>query len=203
MSVVRREWQDTTLGACAILVRDLVSPTACGDAPYVGLEHIGKGTFSLLGTGSAKNVESTKAVFRAGDILFGKLRPYFRKVVRPTFSGICSTDIWVVRPVTGIDPGYLLCLLASEDLADYATQGAEGTRMPRANWKHVSDFPVALPPLSEQRSIARVIDVLSARIDLNRRMGETLASVVGTLLPNLISGEVCTEELNRIVEAAT
>lgn len=197
------EWQDTTLGACAILVRDLVSPTTCGNVPYVGLEHIGKGTFSLLGTGSANDVESTKAVFCAGDILFGKLRPYFRKVVRPGFGGICSTDIWVMRPATGVDPGYLLCLLASRDLADYATQGAEGTRMPRANWKHVSRFPVALPPPSEQRAIARVIDSLSARIDLHRRMGETLAGVVGTVLPKLISGEFRTRDAEKIVEAAT
>ena len=149
--------------------------------PYIGLEHIGQGTLSLLGNGTAADVESTKTVFRAGDILFGKLRPYFRKVVRPDFDGICSTDIWVVRPKAGVDAGFLFYLMASEAFVDFASQGSEGTRMPRAKWDHVADYPVRLPPVMEQRAIAWTLDALGHRIELNRRMAETLGEAVGAL----------------------
>ena len=170
------EWPAAFLGDCASLVGDKVAPATCGDVPYIGLEHIGQGTLALLGAGTAKDVESTKTVFRAGDILFGKLRPYFRKVVRPRFDGICSTDIWVVRPRTGVDASYLFYLLASSPFVGFATQGAGGTRMPRAKWEHVSGFSFRLPSIDEQRAIAQILGALDDKIELNRRMSATLES---------------------------
>ena len=174
-------WERTTLGACASLVRDSVTPADCGDAAYVGLEHIGQGTLALLRTGTAKDVESTKTAFRAGDILFGKLRPYFRKVVRPRFDGICSTDIWVLRPKAGVDAAFLFYLLASSEFVRFASQGAEGTRMPRAKWEQASRFSVRLPPVSEQRAIAQVLGALDEKIELNGRMARTLEATVQEL----------------------
>ena len=178
------EWSErrsTTLGDCASLVGDKVDPAVCGDLPYIGLEHIGQGTLSLLGTGTARDVDSTKTAFRAGDILFGKLRPYFRKVVRPDFDGICSTDIWGVRPKAGVDAGYLFYLMASEAFVDFASQGSEGTRMPRAKWEHVDRYLMRLPPVREQRSIAQTLCALDDKIELNRRTGEVLEAMAGAL----------------------
>lgn len=168
----------TTLSDCASLVSDKVDPADCGDLPYVGLEHIGQGTLSLLGNGIAADVESTKTAFRAGDILFGKLRPYFRKVVRPDFDGICSTDIWAVRPKARVDAGYLFYLMASKPFVDFASQGSEGTRMPRAKWEHVARYAVHHPPLTEQCAIAHVLGALDDKIALNRQMSKTLEESV-------------------------
>lgn len=175
------EWPTVTLGACASLVADTVAPADSGDLPYIGLEHIGQGTLSLNGTGSARDVESTKAAFCAGDILFGKLRPYFRKVVRPRFDGICSTDIWVFRPKEDVDACFLYYLLASSEFVRFANQGAEGTRMPRAKWEQASQFSALLPPVSEQRAIALILGALDDKIELNRRMSRTLESTIRTL----------------------
>ena len=174
-------WRQATLGACASLVGDKVNPSDCVDLPYIGLEHVGQGTLSLLGTGTARDVDSTKTAFRAGDILFGKLRPYFRKVVRPDFDGICSTDIWVVRSKTGVDAGYLFYLMASNAFVDFASQGSEGTRMPRAKWEHAARYAVRLPSVSEQRAIAGILSTLDDKIELNRRMADTLEEIVGAL----------------------
>ena len=189
-------WHETALGTCASLVRESVSPSACGSLPYIGLEHIGQGTLALLGTGTAQDVESTKTAFRTGDILFGKLRPYFRKVVRTRFDGICSTDIWVVRPRKGVDTSYLFYLLASNPFIDFANQGAEGTRMPRAKWQQVSRFPVRLPPIAEQCAIAQVLGAFDDKIELNRRMSETLEEMVRTIFSSFFSAtsaSVCIE----------
>ena len=167
-----------TLGDCAVLVRDSVAPSTCPDLPYIGLEHIGQGTLALDGIGKAQDVGSTKTAFRAGDILFGKLRPYFRKVARPSFDGICSTDIWCLRPKRDVDAGFLFYLLASAEFVSFASQGAEGTRMPRAKWEQASQMSVRLPPLSEQRPIAQMLSALDDKIELNRHMASSLGETV-------------------------
>ena len=176
------EWYQATFGECAVLVRDSVSPSDFADEPYVGLEHIGEGTLALVdGCGIAADVGSTKSRFESGDILFGKLRPYFRKVIQARFGGICSTDIWVVRPTEGIDAGYLFYAMASQEFVDAATRGSEGTKMPRAKWDFVSRIQLPLPPLEEQRVIARVLGALDDKIELNRRMSETLEEMARAL----------------------
>ena len=171
---MKDEWQTKDFGECAVLVRETVSPLDIGDAPYIGLEHIEVGTLSLLGHGVASSVTSTKSRFQRGDILFGKLRPYFRKAVRTSFDGICSTDIWVIRAKEGVDQGFLYYCIASWPFVDFANAGSEGTRMPRAKWEYVSRYKILLPSLSEQRAIAHILGTLDDKIELNRRMNETL-----------------------------
>ena len=169
------------LGDCATLIKDTVSPSDLGDLPYVGLEHIGENTLSLIGHGSADDVISPKTRFRKGDILFGKLRPYFRKVIRAPFDGICSTDIWVIRAKNGIEPEYLFYCMASQSLVDFASSASEGTRMPRAKWDYVSTYKLPIPPLSERQSIARTLGALDDKIELNCRMNETLEEMARAL----------------------
>jgi len=163
-----------TFQEAAKLIRQGVNPEDAGDMPYIGLEHIEEGTLRLVGIGNAKSVRSTKFRFCRGDILFGKLRPYFRKVIRPDFDGVCSTDIWVVRAKHGIDQGYLYYWMASNDFVKFATQGSEGTKMPRAKWEHVGRFQRQRLEECEQRAIAHILGSLDDKIELNRRMNQTL-----------------------------
>ncbi len=172
---MRSEW--IKFQEAAKLFRQGVIPEEVGDVPYIGLEHIEEGTLRLAGIGNAKNVTSTKFRFNSGDILFGKLRPYFRKVIRPNFGGICSTDIWVVRAKKGIDQGYLYYWMASKDFVNFATQGSEGTKMPRAKWEHVGRFELPRLEESEQRAIAHILGSLDDKIELNRRMNQTLEAM--------------------------
>ena len=170
----KREWQAKVFGDCATLIRKSVSPSDLGDTPYIGLEHIGENTLSLVGQGIASDVTSTKSRFRKGDILFGKLRCYFRKVVRAPFDGVCSTDIWVTRAKEGIDQSFLYYCMASQSFVDFADSGSIGTRMPRTKWEWVSRYKVHLPRLQEQRRIAHILGTLDEKIELNRQMNETL-----------------------------
>jgi type I restriction enzyme S subunit len=158
----------------AILVRDAVLPSEAAGLPYIGLEHIGEGDLGLIGVGVAEDATSTKLRFTAGDILFGRLRPYFRKVVRPSFDGICSTDIWVVRPANGIDARFLFYLMGSDLFVEPLVRASEGTKMPRAKWEYAASLELPLPPLPEQRAIAHILGTLDDKIELNRRMSETL-----------------------------
>jgi type I restriction enzyme, S subunit len=171
------ESESVTFQEAARLIRQGVNPEDVGNMPYVGLEHIEEGSLRLIGIGNAKNVTSTKFRFSKGDILFGKLRPYFRKVIRPGFDGVCSTDIWVVRSKEGIDQGYLYYWMASNDFVNFATQGSEGTKMPRAKWDHVGRFQRQRLGVAEQRAIAHILGSLDDRIELNRRINQTLEAM--------------------------
>ena len=173
----RNAWQKRSFGKCASLVREVVSPSDLDNTPYIGLEHIGGHALSLLGHGVASDVTSTKTRFKQGDILFGKLRCYFRKVVRAPFDGICSTDIWVTRATEGVDQGFLFYCMASQSFVDFADSGSEGTRMPRTQWGWVSKYEIPLPSLSEQRQIAHILSSLDDKIELNRQMNETLEAM--------------------------
>ena len=70
------------LASIAVNVRDQVDPkNLAKETPYVGLEHVPRRSMWLSNFETAAKVTSAKAMFRAGDVLFGKLRPYFHKVV--------------------------------------------------------------------------------------------------------------------------
>jgi len=174
-------WQLKKFGECAELVRDTCQPSDSDEVPYIGLEHIGQGTLRLLEGGNSSDVISTKSRFQPGDVLFGKLRPYFRKVVRPTFSGVCSTDIWVVRANEGTDQGFLFYWMASKEFVEAATRASEGTKMPRAKWDFIERIEKAVPPLPEQRAIAAILGTLDDKIELNRQMNQTLEAMAQAL----------------------
>lgn len=165
----------------ATLAREKIDPANAVGKKYVGLEHIEPDSLVLSGYGYAEDVASSKATFKKGDILFGKLRPYFRKVVIAPFDGICSTDIWVVRAKKNVDQTFLYYWMASREFVDNATRGSEGTRMPRAKWDYVGRFESPVTDKNEQIAIGQVLKSLDDKIELNRQMCETLEKTASTL----------------------
>lgn len=170
-----------TLHACASLVKSNVKPEVGGQRKYIGLEHIEQGTLRLSGTGLESDVASTKAAFNKGDVLFGKLRPYFRKVVYAPFAGVCSTDIWVLRAKPGIDQRFLYYWVASQEFVDYAVQGSDGTRMPRASWSQASQHSIPFQTEHEQKAIAHILGTLDDKIDQLRKTNSVLEDMASAL----------------------
>ncbi len=174
-------WQAKRFGDCAGLIHNTCLPGESEGMPYIGLEHIEERSLRLFGLGTTSDVTSAKSRFESGDILFGKLRPYFRKVVMPMFSGVCSTDIWVVRAKKGTDQRYLFYWMASQEFVDLATQASEGTKMPRAKWDFLERVEKPVPPLPEQRTIAHILCTLDDKIENNHRMSRTLEAMAQAL----------------------
>lgn len=157
----------------AELRNEKVDPATCSGSRYIGLEHIEQDSLSLSGWGTAEDVDSQKQRFYEGDILFGKLRPYFRKVVIAPFDGICSTDIWVVKPVVASDRDFVFYWMASDGFVTRATNASEGTRMPRAKWDWVSCFELPATSLENRRTIGRILRTIDEKISVNRSISKT------------------------------
>ena len=175
------EWKEYRLSDFAEIIKDTYNPDGSNDYAYVGLEHIEQETLRLNSAGVSSDVTSNKFKFKSKDVLFGKLRPYFRKVVKPQFDGICSTDIWVFRAKKGFDQDFLFYFLANWDFVNTANNAESGTRMPRADWSFLKDTEWTIPPLPEQKSIAQILSSLDDKIDLLHRQNKTLEALAETL----------------------
>ncbi|MHB8290748.1 MAG: restriction endonuclease subunit S [Acidimicrobiales bacterium] len=152
---------DVPIGRLVERVAEIISPTALAESVvYVGLEHMPRGSMLLKEHGITDGLVSAKTVFRPRDVLFGKLRPYFKKVVVAPSTGVCSTDILVLRPILG-DWAVATAVCASDDVIDYATAGSEGTRMPRVSWEYLARYEVPLPgPGGRQKLEAKIAPLL-------------------------------------------
>lgn len=156
-------WTMTTLGAVTTPSKERVDPAHVPCARYIGLEHIEANSMRLIGEGVASDVTSTKSVFHAGDVLYGKLRPYLNKITRPSFDGICSTDILVFTQRDNLDSGFLAYFLNQASFVEAAHHGSAGVELPRASWKDLANIPFPLPPLDQQRLIAALIGQIKAK----------------------------------------
>jgi type I restriction enzyme S subunit len=199
-------WKKIRLAEFAKLVKKQYQPKIDEELIYIGLEHIEQQSLRINGTGNSKNVISQKYKFSNGDILFGKLRPYFRKVFRPKFDGVCSTDIWVVNAKNGFDQSFLFYFLANQNFIDACNSGSSGTRMPRADWDHLSETEWKIPPLSTQRRIVDILSALDDKIELNRQTNATLEAIAQAIFKEWFvnfnfpgaTGEMVESELGMI-----
>jgi type I restriction enzyme S subunit len=154
----------TEFGELADLVSERVQPGTDG-APKtsVELENIEALTGRLTGSEPVSGDSALRSRFRAGDTLFGKLRPYLSKFARPDFDGICSTEIWVLRSdVQKLDPRLLFYIVQTQEFSAAATIQS-GSKMPRADWDLVSAAPVPCPQDMNKQSQAA--DLLTAAFD--------------------------------------
>lgn len=160
------------------------------DENYIGLEHMPRGSVFLDTWVKAAGIGSNKNSFRPGDVLFGRLRPYFKKVGIAPIGGVCSTDILVLRPKKGRDLGIVASVAASEELIGSVSAGATGTRMPRASWADLANWPVPLLTEVERDRLAARVTPLIERTVRATLESRTLTTLRDTLLPELMSGQI-------------
>ena len=163
-SQLPRGWADIRLGDLVVPRSERVDPSAAPDAPYIGLEHVEPQSNKLLATVRAGSMSSSAARFMAGDVLYGRMRPYLNKVVRPRFDGLASAEFVVIPPGPAVDNEFLLRRISASDFVAFACGQYEGDR-PRVKFEQLANFPILLPPYSEQGRIAEHLDGLLAGLD--------------------------------------
>jgi type I restriction enzyme S subunit len=179
-----------TLGKICREVRRGVSPDVIApDTPYIGLEHMPRRSISLCEWESAQKVTSTKLAFEDGDILFGKIRPYFHKVGITFVDGVASSDAIVIKPLRPELHAYVLMTVSSDAFVAAASQGMkEGSKMPRADWKQLLNYSVAMPGDDTLAEFNKVLNPILEQLKTLCFSIRNLAAARDMLLPRLMKG---------------
>lgn len=156
-------------------------------------------SIALTSWGDASDVTSAKSRFDTGDVLYGKLRPYFHNVGIAPVSGICSTDIVVVVPRFSWAAAFVLGTVSSDDFVAYTDRNSTGTRMPRTSWKAMARYRLCVPPESILRAFEDMAGPILQKIVENVHSSNALASMREALLPKLVSGEIRVPDAEREV----
>lgn len=104
-------------------------------------------------------------VFRAGDLLFGKLRPYLAKVYLSESPGEALGDFHVMRPCVDLAPKFAFHQLLQRQFISVVDGATYGAKMPRIGWEVMGNMPFLSPPISEQETIATFLDRETTHID--------------------------------------
>jgi type I restriction enzyme, S subunit len=210
--LIRQSYSDSSsranevvkIGDLSTQVRDMIpAELLTGDENYIALEHMPRRNIWLTEWETATNVASAKSSFRRGDVLFGKLRPYFHKVGIVFVDGVSSTDILVIRPKRESVHGWMLAALSSDGVVAYASAIGDGTRMPRTRWSDLANYQIPWPGEGEVRGFNEFVMPLVGRIGSAATENRTLAELRDTLLPRLMSGEIRVRDAEKVVEKVT
>ena len=130
------------------------------------LEDIEKGGRLLVkkSVGERKAI-GDKTLFKKGNILYSKLRPYLLKILVAPDDGICTPEIVPFDVFCNISRHYIVNVLKSTYVDDYINSVTFGIKMPRVSTETMTELLIPLPPLAEQHRIVSKIEDLFAQIE--------------------------------------
>jgi type I restriction enzyme S subunit len=175
VSTLPTTWVETYLGDVVPYGATVKAEPAdlAPDTWVLELEDIEKDTTKVLQrlTFSERQSKSTKNRFDAGDVLYGKLRPYLNKVTFAKEAGVCTTEIVPIKPNDAVNGRYLFHWLRHPKFLNYVTDVSHGVNMPRLGTDAGRLAPFVLAPKNEQKRIADKLDTVLTRVDaVNTRL---------------------------------
>jgi restriction endonuclease S subunit len=185
-------WELKPLNAICPDLREAANPTDLEPGtPYIGLEHMPRRSITLLDWGTAEDVTSTKLRYLAGDILFGKIRPYFHKVGFALTDGVTSSDAIVLRPSEPLYYSFALLTVSSDWFVNIVSKTAkEGSKMPRADWNLMEMHSLVVPPRALLETLNETIKPMLDQLRTLALQNLKLRAARDLLLPRLMSGEI-------------
>ena len=182
-------WEKTTFGHICTVKKHIINiqENIPSDTPYIGLEHMPRHDFCLSEWGYAQSVSSSKFFFKKGDILFGKIRPYFHKVGFAICNGICSTDAIVMSTEKQLW-SLLLMTASSDEFVNHSYQTCkEGSKMPRADWRSMELYPVLIATHELMNSFNLIIESICSKIEKLALENNLLSESLDVLLQKIMS----------------
>jgi type I restriction enzyme S subunit len=132
------------------------------------MEYITRESFNRLRSG----------MVRQGDIVYCLRGSTIGKTARNHFAeGAIASSLVIVRAKEHCCQEYLYFCLTSPLGQKLVTQHDNGSAQPNLSVRVLSNYVLPLPPLPEQRAIAHILSTLDDKIELNRRMNETLEAI--------------------------
>lgn len=157
-AIDKTDWQTFRFDEIAHNISKRVEPGATDLTVYVGLEHLDSGSLHIKRTGSPADVDGTKLLVYAGDVIFGRRRAYQRKAAIATFDGICSAHALVLRANPEvIEPRLFPFFLHSDAFMHRAVDISVGGLSPTINWGNLRIEEFQFPPRDQQARLAELL----------------------------------------------
>lgn len=184
-------WEVSKLGDIAEDMRRSIPKGQLDEPqPYVGLEHIPRRSLALDAWETASELGSNKLAFKKGEVLFGKIRPYFHKVSIAPFNGLCSADTIVIRARQPEHYAIVVGCVSSDEFVAHATATSNGSKMPRANWGVLEEYPVVIPPFGITSQFSAVVEPAIQKMQVLVFQTANLRRTRDLLLSRLLSGQL-------------
>lgn len=187
------------LGDLAEITARQVDPTlpAYRDMPHIYGATIEEGTGKLLeyNTAAEDGMTSGKYHFKAGAVLYSKIRPYLRKATIADFDGLCSADMYPLRLKTDdILPEFLMWSLLSPVFTNYANSLSGRARIPKLNRTQLFSYEMPYPQRDLQKAICERLQYVREEIremqTINNHDSELLDQLEQAILAQAFRGEL-------------
>ena len=183
----RLNWPRSCIGDLVSVHKEQITPSSFHDDLFAHYSIPAYDARQVPLVESGSQIKSNKFTVPSDAVLVSKLNPRFPRVWSPDIvdgePAICSTEFLVLCPGRLIDRRFLhhLCMNPSfrASLLERVT-GTSGSHQ-RVSPQSVLEIEVSVPPLPEQRAIAHILGTLDDKIELNRRMNETLEAMARAL----------------------
>ena len=176
------DWEQRKFGDFA--KRQSETRMSNSDFPCVEYEDIIAGHGVLNKDLRTKELNKIGIAFSEEDVLYGKLRPYLHNWLNPDFKGVAVGDWWVLKP-QNMDKHFLYRLIQTAQYDEAANQST-GTKMPRADWKLISNLRFKIPSsIEEQSKIGASFSNLDNLITLHQRKCDSLKQVKKYMLQKM------------------
>ena len=157
---IPNKWTWCRFQDIAIIESNLVSPFDYPNLPHVAPDNIEKNTGKLLPykTVLEDEVKSANHYFFPKQLIYSKVRPKLNKVVLVDFEGLCSADMYPIKPL--IESKFLQSGMLSEYFLAEVDKFDNRVKMPKINQNQLSQIPIPIPPLAEQKRIVEKLEKL-------------------------------------------
>lgn len=182
------EWKEYSLGEIAENISRPFVFEGRESVVFINTGDVLKGEFlhSKFSSPTGLPGQAKKKIIK-GDILFSEIRPANGRYAEVTFDAedyVVSTKFMVIRLTSKevYQPYFLMQLTSEQTLLEFQriAESRSGT-FPQITFDAISYYPFIFPPLFEQKEIARILGLLNDKIELNRRMNETLEGMAQAL----------------------
>ncbi len=197
-------WQVTSLREAVEKTRQ-VDPrkTPTQQFKYIDVSSVSNKRLAITGYQpiTGKNAPSrARKLVKTGDVIFATVRPYLKRVAQipPEFDNqICSTAFCVLRPRPDIiDNKFLFYAVSNDSFVQRVSEHQRGSSYPAVTDKEVLAENILLPPLVEQREIARILRTIDEKIEAEENRKRALEALFKSLLHHLMTGKVRVKELS-------
>lgn len=195
-SMVNKEnWKSVNFGDVTLIDAAMVDPREDEylDMLHIGPDRIEKNTGKLLPALSAREegLISKKFLFNDSYVLYSKIRPYLRKVALPEFEGLCSADMYPIRPIEGMmTREYLWQLLLSDEFTQYTETLPGRANIPKLNRNELAAFSFKLPPIELQKRFTTIFCQYNKNLTASRFGNEKTSELFNSLSQKAFSGDL-------------